>query len=128
MTTPNYLTDRQYKDIDFVFIDDDDCFLTGIRVMAKGKKIATYSDPDDFLDELMQFRPETHIFIDNQFANYPQDGAQILKELAMLRFPHLYLLSGRTVSPMLLPRGAQIIYKSELKELKAIIKGTNKKK
>jgi len=117
MTIPNYLTDRQYKDIDFVFIDDD-----GIRVMAKGKKIATYSNPDDFLDEVTQFRSGTHIFIDNQFSNYPQDGVQILKELAMLRFPHLYLLSGRTVSPTLLPRGAQMIYKSDLKQVKAIIK------
>jgi hypothetical protein len=115
------LRDSDFKDIDVVFIDDEEYLLNGFKFFAIGKKVDIYSDPALFLSNVDQYRKHTKIMLDQNFTNFDKKGIQIADQLHAMGFSRLYLLSGGSFSKSDIPHYLTFIYKGELDNLKAAL-------
>ena len=113
--------DRDLKDIDIVFVDDEECLLSSFRFLTSGKKVDTYSDPAVFLNNIGQYRKTTKFMLDQNFANYDGKGIEIAEQLHAMGFQKLYLLSGALFSSSDIPPFLTFLYKSDIDKLIAVL-------
>jgi len=112
---------NEVKEVDVVFVDDDQRLLDSFTFFAFNKKVATYQDPRHFLDNVNQYPKDTKIMLDNHFANYDRKGIQIAEQLHALGFTQLYLLSGESFSKCEVPNYLTAIMKTDLDQVEAIL-------
>ncbi len=115
MKTP---TDKLNK-VEVVFIDDDQNLLASLTFLAAHKIVKTYQNPHQFLSEASHYSPHTKIFIDNNFTHLPEKGTEILAQLVLLGFQHLYLLTGESFADTELPPHVKLIMKTDIEQLVA---------
>lgn len=84
------------KRADVIIVDDKPQFMKLlIRHYLKGKAVAFYSDPYQFLTECEGFAKTTPICLDDDLGLTDFNGRDLAKQLHAMGFLKLYLISGR---------------------------------
>jgi hypothetical protein len=84
------------KQVDVIIVDDKPQFMKLlIRHYLKGKTVAFYSDPHQFLAECKGFAKTTPICLDDDLGLTDFNGRDLAKQLHAMGFLKLYLISGR---------------------------------
>lgn len=123
-TTPNEnipIVGNEIKEVDVIFVDDDQRLLDSFTFFAFNKEVDTYQDPKHFLDNIHRYPKNTKIMLDNHFANFDRKGIQIAEQLHALGFTQLYLLSGESFSGSQIPHYLTAIMKTDLDKVEAIL-------
>lgn len=114
---------NEIKEVDVVFVDDDQRLLDSFTFFAFNKEVDTYQNPQHFLDNVSQYPKHTKIMLDHHFSNFDQKGMQIAERLHSLGFTQLYLLSGESFSGLKVPDYLTTILKTDLDKVEAILNG-----
>jgi hypothetical protein len=114
-------TSSDFKKVDVIFIDDEQCLLDGFRLFAAGKQVDTYRDPQHFLDSVDQYSRQTKIMLDQHFADSEIKGSDMAEKLHVMGFTRLYLLTGGNYSDYHIPDYVTVMLKSDLDVLAAVL-------
>ncbi|MCD6026204.1 MAG: hypothetical protein K0R08_723 [Solimicrobium sp.] len=117
----NALLKNNLKKVDVIFVDDEQTLLDGLRMIAFGKQIETYRDPQHFLNNVNRYPKNTKIMLDQHFANFGQKGIEIAERLHTLGFTQLYLLSGGNFDNYHIPDYLTVILKTDLDSVEAVL-------
>jgi PAS domain S-box-containing protein len=120
-TTP--MLGNEIKEVDVVFVDDDQRLLDSFTFFAFNKEVDTYQNPQHFLDNIHQYPKHTKIMLDHHYTNFDQKGLQIAEHLHGLGFTQLYLLSGESFSGLKIPDYLTAIMKTDLDKVEAVLNG-----
>jgi hypothetical protein len=115
------ISDKGLKEVDVIFVDDDQRLLDSFIFFAFNKKVDTFQNPRDFLNCVNQYPKHTKIMLDHHFANFDQKGLQIAATLNALGFTRLYLLSGESFSAWQIPDYLTTVMKTDLEKVEAIL-------
>lgn len=113
--------DNEIKEVDVVFVDDDQRLLDSFTFFAFNKEVDTYQDPQHFLNNINQYPKHTKIMLDHHFSNFDKKGMQIAEHLHAMGFTQLYLLSGENFSGWEIPAYLTTIMKTDLDKVEAIL-------
>jgi len=109
------------KDIDVIFVDDDEPVLASFKFLAFRHKVDAYSDPKLFLNNIDQYRKDTKIVLDQNFDNYHRKGTEIAEQLHALGFTRLYLLSGQSLLAVHVPHYLKALHKTDVGALQDVL-------
>ena len=115
------LLNNEVKEVDVVFVDDDQRLLDSFTFFAFNKKVDTYQDPQIFLNNVNQYPKHTKIMLDQHYANFDQKGMQIAEHLHTLGFTQLFLLSGESFSEWEIPHYLTTVLKTDLDKVEAVL-------
>ena len=110
-----------FKNVDVIFVDDEQYLLDGFKFFATGKLVDTFCKPEEFLSKANNYHKRTKIMLDQNFANSELKGTQIAEHLHAMGFSCLYLMSGESFSDINLPGYLTGIQKSNLDALTAAL-------
>ena len=113
--------ENELNEVDIIFVDDEQIILDSFRFFASDKRVDTFNDPQKFLNTVQQYRRDTKIMLDQNFANSEKKGHQIAEELHAMGFTRLFLLSGENFASTSLPAYLKCIKKTDLTTLAATI-------
>jgi len=113
----DFITESELKIVDIIFVDDEQYLLDGYKMFAFGKKVDTFSVPEEFLEKARQYHRNTKIMLDQNFANSDFKGTQIAEQLYSMGFDRLYLLSGGSSAEIKIPNYVKFVRKTDLDSL-----------
>lgn len=104
------------RDVDMVFVAKDESLSAAVALYASGfnKKVDTYQNPQDFLNNIHHYPKQTKMVLGQRFDNYEQKGMEIAAYLHELGFTRLYLCSLQNFSGHPIPDYLTIIVKPNI--------------
>ncbi len=108
------------KEAEIIIVDDDQLFMDTLALFAfKGKKVIKYSDPENFLNNILNHSKDAKICLDNNFDNKDITGVQIADIIYNKGYNNIYIISGNK-SSINVPEYIKVILKTDLKTLKEL--------
>lgn len=106
---------HDYKLVDTILVEDEEYLLQSlISSVFKNHKVATYTNPYEFLGEVMKYSKNTKIFLDNTYKGYRLNGIEVSQILYNEGYTKLFLLSGSVFVQNDLPEYLTAIQKFDL--------------
>lgn len=110
------------KEVDVVLVHKDQCLLDLFSYFTTSfeKRVDTYRNPQEFLNNVDQYPKHAKIIVGRTFYDDAQYGIQIAEQLHALGFTHLYLIVMLGLPQKPLPDYLAVIENLELNTLKGI--------
>lgn len=107
------------KEVSLIFADDDKDFVTNmIRSLFAGQYVETFFDPEHLLQDILKYKKDTKICLDNNFEKSGIKGLEVAERLYEKGFTNLYMLSGNIIDTSMVPSYLRIILKNDLEGIK----------
>lgn len=107
------------KEVSLIFADDDKEFVTNmIRSLFSGQYVETFFDPEHLLQDILKYKKDTKICLDNNFEKSGIKGVEVAERLYEKGFTNLYMLSGNAVDQTTVPKYLRVILKNDLEGIK----------
>jgi hypothetical protein len=107
------------KEVNLIFADDDKEFVANmIRGFFAGQYVETFFDPEHLLQDILKYKKDTKICLDNHFEKSGIKGIEVAQKLYEKGFTNLYMLSGNSIDSSNSPEYLKVILKNDLDGIK----------
>lgn len=107
------------KDVSMIFADDDKEFVANmIRGFFAGQYVEIFFDPEHLLQDILKYKKDTKICLDNNFEKSGIKGVEVAQRLYEKGFANLYMLSGNVLDASEYPAYLRVILKNDLEGIK----------
>jgi len=107
------------KEVNMIFADDDKEFVTNmIRGFFAGQYVETFFDPEHLMQDVLKYKKDTKICLDNNFEKSGIKGVEVAQKLYEKGFTNLYMLSGNKIDSSETPAYLKVILKNDLDGIK----------
>jgi len=108
--------------VDLVIVDDDVAFVKNLQLyMFSDLTVVTFESPEQLLAVISDYRKDTLILLDNQFANSVLSGKELAEQLHKKGYTKLCLLTGQTFKSGEIPDYVTVIRKDDIDKLSELI-------
>lgn len=119
--------DTKGRSVDMVWLDDQDFFVKSIISESYSNlNIKIYTDPEVFIDEIINYDCDTRIVIDMYYENnegvlQEKTGLEIAKYLNNHGYKQIIILTGAEID-FALPNGVKLILKNDKESIRSLDK------